>query len=113
MVIADDHADFRKLAARLLRAAGYQVIAEASDGESAIDTVRRLQPDVLLLDIQLPDMDGFSVAIQLAGEPTNIVLTSSREASDYSQHLAETRHAFISKRDLSGPSLAELVGPPM
>jgi DNA-binding NarL/FixJ family response regulator len=112
VVIVDDHAGFRKLAARLIDASGYEVIGEAANGEDAIDAVRRLQPDVLLLDVQLPDLDGFRVASELAGGRTTIILTSSREAGDYTQQLAQTEHGFISKRDLTVSSIAQLIGPP-
>ena len=66
MLIVDDHADFRASARALLEAEGFEVIGEAADGREAIAEVRRLRPDVVLLDIQLPDQDGFAVAERLA-----------------------------------------------
>jgi DNA-binding NarL/FixJ family response regulator len=110
VVIVDDHAGFRRLAARLIAACGYEVIGEAADGAGAIDAVRRLRPDLLLLDVQLPDIDGFAVASAL-GRETSVVLTSSREADDYLEQLAQTSACgFISKRHLTGAAIAELTG---
>ncbi len=113
VVIADDDSGFRRLAGRLVAAAGYEVIGEAADGQRTIEAVRSLRPDVLLLDVQLPDMDGFAVALNLKMEATEIILVSSREADDYAAPLAAaTSRGFISKRDLTGPAIADLVGPP-
>jgi CheY-like chemotaxis protein len=112
-LIVDDHPSFRRFARKLLESAGYVVVGDAEDGASAIDAVSRLQPDVVLLDVLLPDMSGFDVAKALAerAERPLVVLTSSRSSSDLGQ-LARTEHAegFISKRDLTVAALAELVG---
>ena len=62
VLIVDDHPSFRASARRMLEADGYQVVGEAADASSAVDAVRELQPDVVLLDIRLPDADGFQVA---------------------------------------------------
>jgi DNA-binding NarL/FixJ family response regulator len=87
------------------------VIGEAADGEEAIEAVRRVRPDLLLLDIQLPDMDGFAVASLLGGQ-TAIVLTSSREVDDYLEQLAvSSARGFISKRHLTSAAIAELTKP--
>ena len=67
VLIVDDHAPFRALARRLLTADGFDIVGEAADGASAIDAARALHPDVVLLDVQLPDVDGFRVAQALAG----------------------------------------------
>src|SRR5947209_14838841 len=79
ILIVDDHPSFRASARRMLEADGYEVVGEAVDGASAIDAVRELAPDVVLLDVRLPDTDGFQVAARLAanGATPAIVLTSS------------------------------------
>src|SRR5947209_7863777 len=84
VLIVDDHPSFRASARRMLETDGYDVVGEAADGASAIDAVRELRPDVVLLDIRLPDLDGFQIAERLAGNatPPAIVLISSRDRSD-------------------------------
>jgi DNA-binding NarL/FixJ family response regulator len=113
VLIVDDHDDFRESASALLEAEGFTVVGKAADGDEAIAAVERLRPQVVLLDIQLPDLDGFAVAERLATgpEPPSVVLISSREAAAYGPRL-ETAAArgFLPKRELSGPALAALVG---
>jgi two-component system nitrate/nitrite response regulator NarL len=112
VVIVDDHAGFRSMARRLLEDAGFDVIGEVGDGGSALAAVSALRPQLVLLDIQLPDMDGFAVADALAaaGLASVIVLTSSRSAADYGLRLASSpASAFLAKADLSGRSLAQLL----
>ena len=67
VLIVDDHASFRATARQLLEAEGYEVVGEAADGASALEAVARLRPDVVLLDVQLPDMDGFEISRRLCG----------------------------------------------
>jgi DNA-binding NarL/FixJ family response regulator len=113
VLIVDDHADFRESASALLEEAGFAVVGQAADGNGAIAEVERLQPQVVLLDIQLPDLDGFAVAERLAAAPNSpaVVLISSREAAAYGPRLgAAPARGFISKRELSGAALAALVG---
>ena len=111
VLIVDDHAGFRGFARRLLEAGGYTVVGEADDGASALAAVAELQPQVVLLDVMLPDTDGFAVAERLAenGDEPVVVLTSSREAADFGHRLATSRaHGFVHKDELSGPALARL-----
>jgi DNA-binding NarL/FixJ family response regulator len=113
VLIVDDHADFRESARALLEAEGFDVVGEAADGGEAIAEVERLRPDVVLLDIQLPDQDGFTVAERLAAEPASpaIVLISGREAAAYGPRIARaSARGFIPKRALSGAALASLLG---
>ncbi len=113
MLIVDDDAGFRSRARRLLSLAGYDVIGEAEDGASAIARARDLRPDVVLLDILLPDIDGIEVAAQLAADPDapDVVLTSSRDAADYGRRLRRAlAKGFIPKAELSGAALASVLG---
>jgi len=113
VLIVDDHDGFRESARALLEAEGFAVVGDAADGASALAAVRQLRPDVVLLDVQLPDLDGFAVAERLAGlgEPPRVVLTSSRDAASYGPRLDAARACgFLAKRELSGASLAALVG---
>ena len=109
VLIVDDHADFRAFARALLVAGGFDVIGEAADGAAALSEARALKPDLVLLDIQLPDIDGFAVCDELAAdEPAPVVvLTSSRDASSYRNRLGgSSARGFIPKADLSAPALA-------
>lgn len=113
ILIVDDYAPFRRSARRMLEAAGFDVVGEAADGTSAFDAVRELRPDVVLLDVQLPDVDGFEVARRLAAEPDVpvIILTSVRDAADYGRRLPRAPvRGFISKADLSQQRFSALVG---
>ena len=113
VLIVDDHAPFRALARSLLQLEGFEVVGEAADAASALEAVGRLQPSVVVLDIQLPDLDGFEVARRLsqAGDPPAIVLVSSRDSSSYRRRLAVSpARGFIPKSDLSGAAVTALVG---
>jgi DNA-binding NarL/FixJ family response regulator len=111
VLIIDDNAAFRMQARALLAADGFSVIGDAVDGASGLEAVRTLKPDLVLLDIGLPDVEGFEVARVLAvdGPPPLIVLTSSREASEYGPRLARSRVlGFIPKDELSGAAIRAL-----
>ena len=112
VVIVDDHAGFRAMARRMLEGDGFRVVGEAADGHAALSAVAGLRPQVVLLDIQLPGMDGFAVAQRLAetGGDALVVLTSSRAAADYGSRLAASpARGFIAKAELSGAGLASLL----
>jgi DNA-binding NarL/FixJ family response regulator len=113
VLIVDDHSGFRAWTRSLLEAEGFVVLGETADGTSAIAAARDLRPDLVLLDVMLPDMTGFAVAEQLAtlSHPPDVVLVSSREASDFGPriHRAAAR-GFISKPDLTGDRLRALLG---
>jgi DNA-binding NarL/FixJ family response regulator len=112
VLIVDDHEDFRESASALLESEGFAVVGGAADGAAAIDAIERLRPEIVLLDIQLPDVDGFTVAERLAAapDPPTVVLISSREASAYGPRLEATpARGFIPKRKLSGAAVAALV----
>jgi two-component system response regulator EvgA len=111
VLIVDDHASFRLQARTVLESDGFDVVGEASDGVSGLAAARSLRPDLVLLDIGLPDVEGFEVAQALAldGPPPYVVLTSSREASAYGPRLATSRVlGFIAKDELSGAAIRAL-----
>jgi len=113
VLIVDDHAAFRTSARALLQAEGFDVIGEASDGAEAVEAVAVMRPEIVLLDIQLPDVDGLAVAEQLAmaPDPPTVVLISSRDAAAYGARLRSTSaRGFIPKSGLSGEALAALTG---
>ena len=113
VLIVDDHPAFRASARRMLEASGYAVVGEAADGAAAIAAVGELAPELILLDVQLPDLDGFEVAARLRalGAEAEVVLTSSRDRSDFGDAFADSpARGFIAKAELSGRALAELVG---
>lgn len=112
VVIADDHGGFRSSVRALLEAEGFEVVGEAEDGLSALAAVDQLHPSIVLLDIQLPDVDGFEVAERLAraGDPPAVVLVSTRDISAYRRRLAGSPvRGFVSKSELSGDALSALV----
>jgi DNA-binding NarL/FixJ family response regulator len=110
VLVVDDHAGFRELARTLLEDGGYAVVGEAGDGASALRAARALHPDAVLLDVQLPDMDGFAVLEQLGEAGPAVVLVSSRDVSDYNGLIASSgARGFISKADLSGPAVRSLL----
>ena len=111
VLIVDDHAGFRASARRLLEAEGYEVIGEAVDGAGAVDAASLLSPDLVLLDVALPDFDGFEVARRLTATPggPQIVLTSSRDWSALPDLVVSCgARGFVSKADLSGAALMAL-----
>lgn len=112
VLIVDDHPSFRASARAILESDGFEVIGEAADAASAIAAVHELGPEIVLLDVQLPDADGFSVAAALRrnGSSPAVVLVSSRDACDYGGLIAESgARGFIAKAELSGAALADLV----
>jgi DNA-binding NarL/FixJ family response regulator len=113
VLIVDDHPSFRASARAILEADDYDIVAEASNGAEALAAVGSHKPDIVLLDVQLPDMSGFDVCSlmeQADGSPPAIVLTSSRDQADYGE-LVETSCAlgFVPKAELSGEALAALL----
>ena len=115
VLIVDDHASFRRLAGRVLARAGFEVVGEAADAASALREVEVLEPDVVLLDVMLPDRSGLEVARELAlgPRPPRVVLTSSRSRSDFGPAFEWPRGCdFIPKHQLSGPELTALLEEP-
>jgi len=113
VLIVDDHPDFRAVARELLQAAGYVVSGEAASVGEAIVAIGALAPDVVLLDVGLPDGSGFDVASELSRDPSGpvVVLVSSREAEDYGRRIARSgARGFLSKSQLSAATLASVLG---
>jgi DNA-binding NarL/FixJ family response regulator len=112
VLIVDDHDGFRRDARALLAAEGFDVVGEAADGRTAISEAARLRPRLVLLDVQLPDVDGFEIAARLAeaADPPSVVLISSRSVSGYRRRLAESpARGFLSKSELTGEAVAALL----
>jgi DNA-binding NarL/FixJ family response regulator len=112
VLIVDDHHSFRAAARAVLEADGFEVVGEAADGAGAVAACARLEPALVLLDVQLPDLDGFAIAERLSqsAQPPRVVLVSSRPARAYRRRLARAPVAgFLAKSDLSAGSVAALL----
>jgi DNA-binding NarL/FixJ family response regulator len=112
VLIVDDHPSFRATARLLLESEGFEVVGESPDGASGLLAARELAPTLVLLDVQLPDIDGFEVAAQLTsgeGGPA-VVLTSSRDESDFGPLVAASgARGFVPKAELSAAALLALM----
>jgi DNA-binding NarL/FixJ family response regulator len=112
VLIVDDHPSFRASARVLLEAEGFDVVGEAADGYTALTEVGRLTPDVVLLDVQLPDIDGFDVAARLTGtdDAPVVILVSSRDGADFGPLVSRSgARGFVPKAELSGARVQELM----
>ena len=112
VLIVDDHPSFRASARVLLEAEGFDVVGEAADGISGLAASAALGPDVVLLDINLPDLDGFDVATRLCvdGSAPKVVLTSSRDPREFGPLVKRSgAQGFIPKGELSGAALCALL----
>lgn len=112
VLVVDDHPSFRRCARALLAEEGFEVVGEAGDGATALALAAELAPELVLLDIQLPDLDGFEVASRLLARDPGlaIVLVSSRERSDYGSLVEQSgARGFVSKAELSGAALERLL----
>jgi len=111
VLVVDDHPSFRRFATKLLQAGGFDVVGEAEDGRAALARARRLRPDLVLLDVLLPDMSGFAVAEALASHAyrPRVVLVSSRSASELGPALEKSPAAgFLTKSELTAEALAAI-----
>jgi DNA-binding NarL/FixJ family response regulator len=110
VLIVDDHEGFRASARSLLELDGFAVVGEAVDGRSALELVRELQPELVLLDVALPDLSGFDVVERLTGARAKVILTSSRERQDFGQRVRSSGAlGFVPKDRLSGAALRALM----
>jgi DNA-binding NarL/FixJ family response regulator len=114
VLIVDDHPSFRASARRMLEAGGYEVVGEAEDGGGALTAARQLHPQLVLLDVRLPDLDGFEVArrlLEASGPSPQIVLVSSHDSSDLGESVgASGASGFVPKSELSAEAIAVLIG---
>lgn len=111
-IVVDDQESFCRWASVLLEEAGLEVVGCANDGIAALEAARRLRPGVVLLDVQLPGLDGLEVARVLAvqPDPPAVILTSARDAIDYGRRLREAPSVgFIGKADLSREAISALI----
>lgn len=112
VLIIDDNSSFRAAARRLLERAGFVVVGEAPDARSGVAAAERLVPDVAIVDVGLPDLDGFAAAERL-GElerPPRVILTSSHDGSDFGALVAgSSACGFIPKAELSAGAIEELL----
>jgi DNA-binding NarL/FixJ family response regulator len=111
VLVVDDHAGFREMARALAVSGGPEVVAEAADGATALTLCRQHHPDLVLLDIGLPDLDGFAVAERMAGDGApDVVLISSRDRAVYADRIdASPAIGYIAKGDLDGAALRALL----
>lgn len=115
ILIVDDHAAFRSQARALLERRGFAVVGEAVDGASAIEAVRRIRPDVVLLDVYLGDANGFDIAEQIRDchPATKVVMTSGNDRASFRSRLRRTSaFGFIAKTDLATSTLQALLSEP-
>jgi DNA-binding NarL/FixJ family response regulator len=112
VVVVDDHAGFRTMVRAMLIDGGFQVVGEATAGAAALAVVAGVTPDVVLLDVHLPDMDGFAVsrALRSGGVTAKIVLCSVRPATDYGSRTGSCgADGFLPKADLTADTLRTLL----
>jgi len=113
VLIVDDHAVFRTTARALLEADGYEVVGEAPDGNAGLKAMRELHPDVVLLDVRLPDLDGFDIAERMTrgGRGPAVIVTSSSDDPLYRDRaIGCGAHGFLAKHDVCGAGLDRLLG---
>lgn len=113
VLLVDDHAGFRATLGAYLAEAGYVVVGEAADGAGALTEVARLRPDIVLLDVQLPDADGFEVAREVSRQldPPDVVMISSRDDPTYATLASESdARGFVAKSRLSRAALERVLG---
>jgi DNA-binding NarL/FixJ family response regulator len=112
VLIVDDHSGFRTQARRLLESEGYRVVGEAGDAASAVEAARALAPELALVDVYLPDEDGFELTSLLAGlaTPPAVILTSSHDPAELAGCIAESGACgFVPKTDLSRAAIEALL----
>jgi CheY-like chemotaxis protein len=115
VLIVDDNRAFRTAARHLLERGGFVVVAEAGDGGEGVRAAEDHTPDLALVDVQLPDLDGFEVAEQLRALKVapEVILTSSLDGADFGTMVASSSAlGFIPKDELSASTIEALLAPP-
>jgi len=100
VLIADDHVVIRMATRMTLETAGHQVVGEASNGVEVVSQARALHPDLIILDMDMPQLDGFAVLQRLHAEPkpAKIVVFSALDADRYAIRCARAgASGFVSK----------------
>jgi DNA-binding NarL/FixJ family response regulator len=113
ILIADDHALFRDSLRSLLEARGYEVVGEAKNGKQAVELAHRLQPEVVLMDLSMPEMDGLAATRELAAtlpEVKVVVLTASAEDDALFDAIKAGAQGYVLKNLESGPFFELLSG---
>jgi CheY-like chemotaxis protein len=112
VLIIDDNNAFRAAARQLLERGGFIVVAEAASGTDAVEDAKTHRPDLALVDLQLPDFDGFEVAVRLSHlDPApKVILTSSLDAADFGALVTSSSAlGFIPKAELSAQAIDALL----
>lgn len=114
ILVVDDDDRFRQWAVAWLRAEGYDIVGEADGSDTALSWVRRLRPEIVLVDVQLPDVDGFELTRLLTAEPhpPTVLLISSRDAPDYGDISASGARGFVRKDQLTSEVIERLLEVP-
>jgi DNA-binding NarL/FixJ family response regulator len=108
VLIVDDHAGFRRRARRALEADGYKVVGEAQSGAAGIEAAAALGPDVVLLDVHLPDASGFDIVSRMLG--SDVVLISTHDRHDYADMISRSGACgFLAKDQLCRATLEALL----
>jgi two-component system response regulator EvgA len=113
IVIVDDDAAFLETVRLLLESDGFEVVAEALNGVDGVAASAEHRPDLVLVDVNLPDIDGFEVVERIAGEADAppAVLTSIRSEGDFGNLIDQSSaRGFLSKTDISGDALRRMLG---
>lgn len=111
VLIVDDHSLFRDGISSLLEAAGFTIVGQAGDGQSAVAQVEKMEPDLVLLDIHMPVMNGLEALKRIkAGWPGTrvVMLTVSEDENDLLAAIQSGAEGFLLKH-LSGPEFIEML----
>jgi DNA-binding NarL/FixJ family response regulator len=113
VLVVDDDPQFRELAGRLLAASGLTVVGEAGTVAAALEAAVQLRPSAVLVDVELPDGDGVTLARELAALPwrPRVVLTSiDGDITTAGEARLAGARAFVNKSELPNAPLAQLLG---
>src|SRR4051794_1016638 len=112
VLVVDDDPAFRGLAVRMLEAAGLEVVGEAGSATEAVAAAKALKPDAALVDVDLPDRDGISVALELSTlpwRPRVLLISADIDAARPADVRRCGARGFVHKADLPNSALALLL----